>query len=241
MRVYLTNMQPSSDASLESVRIHADGAVLEGDLVLPWRARGIVVFAHGSGSSRHSPRNRAVARVLQDAGLGTLLMDLLSRDEEVMEEAGAMRRFDVELLARRLTSAAQWLERSAHTREHRIGYFGASTGAAAALIAAAARPERVAAVVSRGGRPDLASPDVLSRVRAPTLLLVGSLDVQVIEMNRAAYRHLRCDKELHIVEGASHLFEERGTLDEVAQRARDFLLRHLSAPARESVQRRIPT
>jgi dienelactone hydrolase len=186
-----------------------------------------VLFAHGSGSSRFSSRNRSVARALQQAGLGTLLMDLLSEAEDVAETMGAMRRFDVAMLADRLASAADWLESAPDLRNLRVGYFGASTGAAAALIAAAARPGRAHAVVSRGGRPDLASPDVLARVQAPTLLLVGSRDVEVVALNRQAYEHLRCERKLEIVPGATHLFEEPGALDRVAVLARDWFVRLL--------------
>jgi putative phosphoribosyl transferase len=223
----MLGMTARSDPRPEPVHIAAGGMRLEGDLVVPPRARGIVVFAHGSGSSRLSPRNRAVAHALQHAGLATLLMDLLSEHEEADEDAGAMRRFDVDFLARRLTSATDWLERAPKTRDLRIGYFGASTGAAAALIAAAARPDRIAAVVSRGGRPDLARPEVLARVKAPTLLIVGGRDVQVLEMNREAYGQLCCERNLAVVPGATHLFEELGALEEVAKHARDWFVRYL--------------
>jgi dienelactone hydrolase len=199
---------------------------------MPAQASGVILFAHGSGSSRHSPRNRYVAEVLQQAGLGTLLMDLLTEGEEAGEQAGAMLRFDVDLLAARLMTAAQWLENAAVAQGAPLGYFGASTGAAAALIAAAARPGNVAAVVSRGGRPDLAGADVLARVKAPTLLLVGGRDSQVLDLNREAYRHLRCERRLEIVPGATHLFEESGTLEHVAEHARDWFTRFL-APANE--------
>jgi len=222
--------EPSAP-ELKPVRIQAGQAELCGDLLLPRRAGGIVLFAHGSGSSRHSPRNRLVARALQEAGLGTLLMDLLSEREEAAEAAGAMRRFDVELLADRLARAAEWVEALPEARGQRIGYFGASTEAAAALVAAAARPQHVRAVVSRGGRPDLASPDVLARVQAPTLLIVGSKDRDVLRLNRLAYDQLRCERQLRVVEGATHLFEEPGTLEKVAAHARDWLLQWL-APAR---------
>ncbi len=214
------------------VEIPSEGGTLNGDLVVPEHAMGIVLFAHGSGSSRLSPRNRYVATMLQEGGLGTLLMDLLSEEEEARERAGARLRFDVEILARRLSSAAHWVEKARQTRGKPIGYFGASTGAAAALIAAATRPEGVAAVVSRGGRPDLASPTVLSRVKAPTLLIVGSRDVDVLALNREAYARLRCERDLEIVEGATHLFEEPGTLEKVAWLARDWFVRYLMAEPR---------
>jgi putative phosphoribosyl transferase len=197
---------------------------LNGDLIIPDRATGIVVFAHGSGSSRHSSRNRFVARVLQEAGFGTLLMDLLTEREEEIDNRTAHLRFDIPLLAKRLAQATDWLAGEATTLALRVGYFGASTGAAAALIAAAQRPERVSAVVSRGGRPDLAE-DALPQVEAPTLLIVGSLDTPVIEMNRSAYQQLRCEKRMEIVNGATHLFEEPGTLEQVATLARDWFTR----------------
>ena len=197
---------------------------LNGDLTVPDRATGIIVFAHGSGSSRHSGRNRFVARVLQDAGFATLLMDLLTEEEEEVDRRTAHLRFDIPLLATRLSQATEWLSQEQRTSGLRVGYFGASTGAAAALIAAAQRPERVGAVVSRGGRPDLAK-GALPHVIAPTLLIVGSLDLQVIELNRSAYNQLQCEKRIDIVPGASHLFEEPGTLEQVADLARDWFRR----------------
>jgi dienelactone hydrolase len=203
---------------------------LEGDLNIPPRAIGVVVFAHGSGSSRFSSRNRFVASVLEQAGLATLLMDLLTRDEEVVDQLTAHLRFDIELLAERLVAATDWLTGQVDTSQLPIGYFGASTGAAAALVAAAERPEVVKAIVSRGGRPDLAGP-ALSRVRAPTLLIVGSRDELVIELNRAALKELRSEKRLEIVPGATHLFEEPGTLEEVGRLARDWFVRYLGRPA----------
>ena len=209
------------------IAIAIDEGTLRGDLVLPAQAGGVVLFAHGSGSSRHSTRNRFVARVLQEGRLGTLLMDLLTEPEEAREAAGAMRRFDVDMLAGRLAAAADWLASDPRTSGLRAGYFGASTGAAAALIAAAQRPERVTAVVSRGGRPDLASPESVALVRAPTLLLVGGNDLPVIELNREAYAYLRCERKLEIIPGATHLFEEPGALEAVAHHARDWFLRHL--------------
>jgi dienelactone hydrolase len=178
---------------------------LEGNLSLPDGARGVVLFAHGSGSSRHSHRNRHVARLLNEAKLATLLIDLLTSEEEAIDLWTARLRFDIGLLAKRLVGATDWLTQHADTRDLRVGYFGASTGAGAALVAAAERPDVVGAVVSRGGRPDLAGP-ALGRVRAPTLLIVGGNDVQVIELNRVALAQLRCDKQLVIVPGATHLF-----------------------------------
>lgn len=205
------------------VRIPAAGAVVEGMLEIPHRAVGLVLFAHGSGSSRHSPRNNHVAGVLRAAGVGTLLMDLLTP----MEDRDYARRFDVDLLARRLLDAARWVTAEDATRTLPLGFFGASTGAAAALEAAAVLGDAARAVVSRGGRPDLASPQALARVTAPTLLLVGGHDSGVIELNQQAYDQLRCKKELVIVPGASHLFEEPGTLEAVAARAAGWFAGHL--------------
>ncbi|MGH3073117.1 MAG: dienelactone hydrolase family protein [Gaiellaceae bacterium] len=201
-------------------------AQLGGSLALPPEARGIVVFAHGSGSSRFSPRNRMVADALERAGLATLLIDLLSAEEERVDLVTAELRFDIVLLARRLVAATDWLQGETETATLRVGYFGASTGAAAALIAAAERPD-TAAVVSRGGRPDLAG-EALARVRAPTLLIVGERDPEVLELNRAAYAELDAQKELAIVPGATHLFEEPGALDDVARLAGDWFARHLT-------------
>jgi putative phosphoribosyl transferase len=209
----------------QSVRI-GSAPSLEGELVMPDGATGLVLFAHGSGSSRHSPRNRFVAEVLQDAALATLLIDLLSVEEEKAEAETGHLRFDIGLLADRLVGAIDWLEREPATAILPIGLFGASTGGGAALVAAARRPERVSAVVSRGGRPDLAGGS-LSMVKAPTLLIVGSLDTGVIELNSVALRHLRCEKDLHLVPGATHLFEEPGALEDVARLARDWFLRYL--------------
>lgn len=211
----------------ESAKIASGKVVLEGDLALPGRSRGIVVFAHGSGSSRHSPRNRRVARVLQDAGLATLLMDLLTSEEEAIDIHTAHLRFDIALLAKRLEGATEWLVENDLTRHLHIGYFGASTGAAAALMAAAERRDLVKAVVSRGGRPDLAH-DALPRVRAPTLLIVGGDDEPVIGMNQEAMQRMKvAECKLVIVPGATHLFEEPGKLDEVAVLAREWFLRLL--------------
>ncbi len=208
------------------VSIPAGEVVLEGNLNLPDDARAIVLIAHGSGSSRHSPRNRHVARLLNEARLATLLIDLLTAGEDAIDLQTARFRFDIELLSERLVRATDWLTQSVDTSHLRIGYFGASTGAAAALVAAALRADAIGAVVSRGGRPDLAGA-ALTRVRAPTLLIVGGDDGQVIELNREALGQLRCEKQLVIVPGATHLFEEPGALDEVARLARDWFLRHL--------------
>lgn len=212
------------------VTIKADGVELEGDLAMPAEtaAAGIVAFAHGSGSSRRSPRNRRVARTLQEAGLATLLFDLLTVDEEAVDMRTAHLRFDIPLLARRLVGATDWLvEEGSRARDLAIGYFGASTGAAAALVAAVERSDRIKAVVSRGGRPDLAG-DALPRVRAPTLLIVGSLDEPVIGLNQEAMaRMANAERKLEIVQGATHLFEEPGKLDIVAHLAEEWFLAHL--------------
>jgi len=213
----------------EEVRIPPDG--LAGDLVIPERATGIVLFAHGSGSSRHSPRNRYVAGELQQAGLGTLLLDLLTSAEEEVDLSTGHLRFDIELLADRLITATDWLGRNPAVAGMNTGYFGASTGAGAALVAAAERAGVVDAVVSRGGRPDLAG-SALARVHAPTLLIVGSRDEAVIRLNRAAQAGLQCEKKLSIVPGATHLFEERGTLEQVAELARDWFLEHFKRKSR---------
>ena len=209
------------------VSVAAGAVTLEGNLSLPAGVRALVLFAHGSGSGRYSPRNRHVARLLNAAHLATLLVDLLTPEEEAVDLRTAHLRFDIELLAERLVGVTDWLARQPDTRHLRLGYFGASTGAAAALMAAAERPEVVGAVVSRGGRPDLAGP-ALARVRAPTLLIVGGEDVVVIELNRAALEQLRCEKRLVIVPGATHLFEEPGALDAVARLAREWFERHLA-------------
>jgi dienelactone hydrolase len=210
-----------------AVRIAAGSASLDGDLTLPTGAHGVVLFAHGSGSSRHSSRNRYVAQELRRSGLGTLLMDLLTPDEEEVDARTAHLRFDIGLLAERLGAATDWLRGDARTRGLAVGYFGASTGGGAALVAAADRPAEVGAVVSRGGRPDLAGA-ALPRVQAPTLLIVGGRDEPVIGMNREALARLRCEKRLEIVPGATHLFEEPGALEEVARLAAGWLARHLA-------------
>src|SRR5215207_5931166 len=226
------NATPSPRPLLEprDVRLSLPGAELEGSLALPEKASGLVLFAHGSGSSRHSPRNRYVAEILQGAGLGTLLMDLLTHDEDAVDEFTSQFRFDIGLLADRLAGAIDWLEQQPETRELPIGLFGASTGAAAALQAAAARPNRIRAVVSRGGRPDLAG-EALARVRTPTLLIVGADDTPVIPLNDAALRRMEAPAEMKLVPGASHLFEEPGTLAAASGLARDWFLRHLPLEA----------
>ena len=209
------------------VAVPIGSLTLQGNLSLPERASGVVLFAHGSGSSRHSPRNRHVARMLNEANLATLLIDLLTPEEEAIDARTAHLRFDIGLLAERLVVVTDWLAQHRDTRDLRIGYFGASTGAAAALVAAAERPEMVGAVVSRGGRPDLAG-RALEHVRVPTLLIVGGSDFGVIELNQAALAQLRCEKRLVIVPGATHLFEEPGTLDEVARLAREWFEHYLA-------------
>jgi pimeloyl-ACP methyl ester carboxylesterase len=199
---------------------------LDGDLAVPERASGVVVFAHGSGSSRASTRNRRVAAALQDAGLGTLLLDLLTPAEEQVDRRTRELRFDIDLLAGRLVGATEWLGAQERTGRLRVGYFGASTGAAAALVAAARIPDRVGPIVSRGGRPDLAG-DALARVTSPVLLIVGGADAEVLALNRSAAARLGADVDLQVVPGASHLFPEPGALDEVARLAAAFLTRHL--------------
>jgi pimeloyl-ACP methyl ester carboxylesterase len=226
-------MTASLELTIEErlVRVTAGSVTIEGNLNLPEKARAVVLFAHGSGSSRHSSRNRYVARLLNEAKLATLLIDLLTPQEEAIDQHTAQLRFDIGLLASRLIGATGWLVEYSGTRHLPIGYFGASTGAAAALVAAAESPDVVGAVVSRGGRPDLAG-SALARVRAPTLLIVGGNDVQVIELNRAALDQLRCEKQLVIVSGATHLFEEPGALDEVARLAREWIEYHLTGRQR---------
>lgn len=214
------NMQPSD------VSVQAGEVALEGILTLPANARGIVVFAHGSGSSRFSSRNRYVAGVLNDGGLATLLFDLLTAEEHAIDVQTRELRFDIELLSSRMVATLDWLRSEVAVNKLPIGLFGSSTGAAAALNAAAQRPARVAAVVSRGGRPDLTMA-ALPRVQSPTLLIVGGLDSQVIEMNRAAEAALAAPCRVEIVAGATHLFEEPGTLEQVAALARDWFLEHL--------------
>jgi pimeloyl-ACP methyl ester carboxylesterase len=209
-----------------TLAISVDGERLEGELILPQEALGLVIFAHGSGSSRHSPRNQAVARTLRQAHVGTLLFDLLTAEEEQAEAYTRHLRFNIPFLAGRLTGATRWVMDRSTSRDLTVGYFGSSTGAAAALIAAAELGERVSAVVSRGGRPDLAG-DALHRVRAATLLIVGENDFPVIPLNENAYSDLTCEKALRIVPGASHLFEEPGALELVAGMAAEWFANHL--------------
>lgn len=209
------------------VRMPVDHVLIEGMLELPAKPMGLVLFAHGSGSSRHSPRNNFVAGELRDAGVGTLLMDLLTP----VEDTDYQRRFDISLLTRRLLRVTEWVQAHPDGARLPIGYFGASTGAAAALRAAAVMGEGARAVVSRGGRPDLAGQGDLVRVRAPTLLLVGGLDTDVLKLNQAAYALLSCTKKLSVVPGATHLFEEPGTLAQVARQAATWFGQHLAAKA----------
>jgi dienelactone hydrolase len=218
---------PGTGGEERLVRVVAGGVDLEGNLTCPEGARGVVLFAHGSGSSRHSPRNRFVARALQEAGLATLLIDLLTAQEERVDDRTAELRFDIGLLAGRVAGAADWLARWAETMALPVGVFGASTGGGAALVAAADHPHLIAAVVSRGGRPDLAGP-ALRRVQTPTLLIVGGHDTPVIALNRQALEQLgAAQKRLVIVPGATHLFEEAGALEEVARLAADWFTTHL--------------
>jgi putative phosphoribosyl transferase len=213
------------------VRVSAGAVTLEGNLDIPDDARGIVLFAHGSGSGRFSPRNRYVAEALREANLATLLIDLLTSEEEVVDLRTRHLRFDIGLLADRLAGATDWLAQEPDTQGLRVGYFGASTGAGAALVAAAGYPEAVGAVVSRGGRPDLAG-EALPRVAAATLLIVGGKDEPVIAMNREAFAQIRAEKEFEVVPGATHLFEEPGKLEEVARLATEWFARHLGSRAR---------
>jgi dienelactone hydrolase len=213
------------------VQIPIGEYALSGELALPPDACGIVVFAHGSGSSRHSPRNQYVARALEQSGLATLLIDLLTPQEDAVDERTAQHRFDIPKLARRLVMIVDWLRRQKTTGPLPIALFGASTGGGAALLAAADRPRDIAAVVSRGGRPDLAGP-ALPKVTTPTLLIVGGRDAPVIQMNREAMRLMRGEVKLEIVPGATHLFEEPGTLDQVARLAADWFVRHLRPAVR---------
>ena len=212
-----------------AVQIRIDGDVLHADLALPEQPRGVIVFAHGSGSSRHSPRNRQVAVELHRAGLGTLLIDLLTQKEEDVDLVTRHLRFDIGLLASRLERSIGWIRAEAASAKLPIGLFGASTGAAAALVTAAKLPGDVDAVVSRGGRPDLAAP-ALPSVKAPTLLVVGERDVEVMRLNEGALDQLDCEKELTVVPGATHLFEEQGALAQVAQLAAAWFERFLPAP-----------
>lgn len=219
--------QPASKEVERPVEVEVRGTRLHGDLVVPPDARGTIIFAHGSGSSRFSRRNRLVASTLRHGGFATLLMDLLSEQEELIDARTAELRFDIPLLAERVVAAVDWVHDDPQTGELTIGLFGASTGAAAALVAAAEVPDQVHAVVSRGGRPDLAG-DALPDVQAPTLLIVGGDDVDVIALNREAMARMAAPVELEIIPGATHLFEEPGALDKVAALAEQWYARHLT-------------
>lgn len=215
-------------ALTRDVRIPSGRADLEGELKIPAGAPGVVLFAHGSGSSRHSPRNQFVARVIRDSGNGTLLFDLLTREEEIEDNVTGRLRFDIGLLAQRLVDATRWLTAQPSASQLVIGYFGSSTGGGAALVAAAELGKSIGAVVSRGGRPDLAA-NALPRVQSPTLLIVGEYDDDVIQLNEEALVRLRCEKQMKIVPRATHLFEEEGALEEVARLAADWFRQHLRA------------
>ena len=212
---------------MTEVQIPVGRAILSGNLTMPDNAIALVLFAHGSGSSRHSPRNQFVACTLNCARLGTLLFDLLTPEEETLDIYTREHRFDISLLADRLVHATGWARQQQETRDLRIGYFGSSTGGAAALVAAAELPQEVGAVVSRGGRPDLAA-DALPRVQAPTLLIVGGNDDVVIELNEIARDQMRCEVKLEIIPGATHLFEEPGALEQVAKLASDWFVKHIA-------------
>jgi putative phosphoribosyl transferase len=213
---------------MNDVQIQAGGAVLSGNLTIPEGAASLVLFAHGSGSSRHSPRNQFVARTLNDGGLATLLFDLLTQHEEASDVRTGEHRFNIGLLAERLVDATNWAKQQERTRDLRVGYFGSSTGGAAALVAASEIPKDVEAIVSRGGRPDLAG-DALPKVQVPTLLIVGGNDDIVIELNEQARDQMRCEVKLEIVPGATHLFEEPGALEKVAKVASDWFVNHIGA------------
>lgn len=214
------------DGHTQVVTIKTDTVALDGNLMIPEGATGIVLFAHGSGSSRHSPRNRYVAEELNTAGLATLLFDLLTSEEEVIDQRTRHLRFDIGLLADRLVKTTGWLQELPETRSLNVGYFGASTGSAAALVAAAERPDPIKAIVSRGGRPDLAG-SILTRLQVPTLLIVGGRDAPVLDLNRKAYQYLSGDKRLDVVPGATHLFEEPGALEQVATLATEWFQTYL--------------
>jgi putative phosphoribosyl transferase len=215
---------PIDEQKQQSMTAPSSNAILEGNLIIPKAAEGIVVFAHGSGSSRHSPRNQYVAQVLKNAGLATLLTDLLTKEEEKIDDKTRQHRFNIDLLSKRLVAVTDWITQNPDTQKLFVGYFGASTGAAAALVAAAECGNIISAIVSRGGRPDLAGSKALRNVQAPTLFIVGEKDVQVIGMNESAMKQLDLveRKKLKIVPGATHLFEEPGTLEEVARLARGW-------------------
>jgi len=219
---------PTQACASREVRIPSGDAWLYGDLALPTRFSGVVLFAHGSGSGRHSARNRQVAQRLQQAGIATLLFDLLTAQEEQVDMHTREHRFDIPLLTRRMQDATLWAASQRDLRDVPVGYFGASTGSAAALIAAARLGDRISAVVSRGGRPDLAGAAALAAVTAPTLLIVGGADHGVIELNEEAFKRMQCEKRLEIVPGATHLFEERGALERVQDLAASWFAAHMT-------------
>ena len=219
----------------EEVNIQTPKTVIKGDLCTPHKSMGLIIFAHGAGSSRLSPRNQYVAEILQQAGFATLLMDLLSEDEDQLDIFTGKLRFNIPLLAGRVDSATQWVLNNDRTSQIPLGYFGASTGAAAALVASIQRPERIGAIVSRGGRPDLAD-KVLSEVKPPTLLIVGSKDSTVLERNQMSMKKLNTEKKLVIIAGASHLFEEPGKLDEVAEHAKNWFKKYLITDEHKSLR-----
>jgi putative phosphoribosyl transferase len=222
----VTPLRSSDDSSSVEVRIPCGAVTLAGALMIPPGANGVVVFAHGSGSSRHSPRNQFVARIIHESSNGTLLFDLLTPEEEIEDNVTRRLRFDIGLLADRLVRVTRWLVAQPAARSLGVGYFGSSTGGGAALVAAAEIGQRIDAVVSRGGRPDLAGA-ALPRVKSPTLLIVGGYDYAVVQLNQEAFAELRCEKELKIVPGATHLFEEPGTLEMVARLAADWFRHYL--------------
>jgi putative phosphoribosyl transferase len=225
---HMVHTDNAATARSYSEQIPSGEIMLDGELSIPGNATGVVLFAHGSGSSRHSPRNQFVARTIRQAGVGTLLFDLLTQQEEAVDISTRHLRFDIGLLAERLVDATNWIKTKPDTSHLRVGYFGSSTGGGAALVAAAKVGEDIGAVVSRGGRPDLAG-DALADVKSPTLLIVGGLDHPVIRMNEDAYHQLQCEKELRIIPGATHLFEEPGTLEQVARLAANWFREHLIA------------
>lgn len=220
-------IESQAEAVNKSVHIIVGNVVLEGELKIPANAPGVVLFAHGSGSSRHSPRNQFVAGVIREAGIGTLLFDLLTHDEERQDAVSGALRFDIGLLAKRLIGVTRWLDKQPETKGLKVGYFGASTGGGAALVAAAELGDRISAVVSRGGRPDLAG-DSLPGVKSPTLLVVGGHDEMVICLNDDAFEKLQCEKDFRIVPGATHLFEEPGKLEQVAQISANWFQTHMA-------------
>ena len=235
MRLARSTTKRTETISSVLIPVGPDQVQLEGDLRIPEAAHAIVLFAHGSGSSRHSPRNRYVAQALNEGGLGTLLMDLLTHEEESIDVRTGQLRFDIGMLANRLVQVTDWLGHTPATRDLKVAYFGASTGGGAALVAAAERPRAVRAVVSRGGRPDLAGPALLM-VQAPTLLIVGGADTEVLDLNQHALAQLRSVKRLEIIPGASHLFEEPGALQAVARLARSWFQQHLAATVRSRLR-----